>query len=309
MKDKNSILAEARQKAEEKLEKLRPKAMLYTLFGIGFGIITGIVGSLITARFFPVNLVLLLVIPIVAYITTKRHVRQHILHYANDAIKALSEEPQDDRDYWCRADILSSYGFHEAAVDDYRLALEIEPNEELNSDIWYDLAHTLWELRRRDEALPIVEKLIAKKGDYHGLALVLQGKILAEEDPAAALKCFDKAIEIEPKYFYHRLSRIRFFLDLDRLDEAAEMIEQTAKMLKWQGNVPHIYAEFYEFCGELALKQGRFADAVREFTIAIRWCSSEAKYYRLRGDAHEALGDFAKAEADRSKAEKLAGQS
>jgi tetratricopeptide (TPR) repeat protein len=231
MKDKNLILAEARQKAEAKLEKLRPKAMLYTLVGIGCGIFAGIVGSLVMARLFPFNFVLVIVFPIVAYIAAKRHVKQHILHYADEAVKILDKEPQDDRDYWDRADILSSYGFHEAAVDDYRSALEIESDEELNGDIWYDLAVTLWELRRRDEALPIAEKLSVKEGDYQGLALALQGKILAEDDPTAALKCFDKAIEIEPKYFYHRLSRIRFFLDGNRLDEAADAIEKTEKML------------------------------------------------------------------------------
>ena len=303
------ILAEARQKAEEQLAKLQSKARLYTLLGIGSGIIAGIVSSLIMVHWFPFNFILLLVFPIIAYLSARSYVRDNILYHPLEAVKILGKEPQDENDYWFRAEILSSYGFREAAVEDYRKALEIEPDEELNEYIRLDLAETLWELHRRDEALPIAEQLSTKEGHYQGLALVLQGKILAEEDSAMALKCFDRAIEIEPKYFQHRLSKIRFFLDLNRLDEAAEVIEQTAKMLKWQGNYPALYAEFYELGGELALKRGRFADAVREFTIAIRWCSSETKYYRSRSEAHDALGNLAKADADRRKADKLASKS
>jgi len=306
MKDKDLIIAEAKRKAEEKLEKLQPTVRLYTLFGIGGGIFSGIISSLTMVRLFPFNLLLLPVFPIIAYIGVKRHVRAHFLFDILEAIKALGEEPEDEHDYWFRADILSSCGFHEAAVDDYRSALEVAPDEEQNDFIWHDLAVSLWELRRRDEALPIAEKVSTKEGNYQAEALILQGKILAEDNPAAALQCFDKAIEIDPKDFYHRLSRCRFFLDADRLDEAHRAIVETACTLKEQGNYQYLRAELYEFHGELALRQERFADAVREFTVAIRWCSSEAKYYRLRSAAHEALGNHDKADADRRKAEKIA---
>jgi uncharacterized protein HemY len=63
--------------------------------------------------------------------------------------------------------------------------------------------------------------------------------------------------------------------------------------------------ELYELRGRLALKQGRFADAVRDFGWAIWNGSSDATCYRLRSKAHEALGRLDKAEADRRKADAL----
>ena len=226
--------------------------------------------------------------------------KEYCSHY-EEALKVLEKEPQSADDYVERAGILYSHKFYEAAVEDYRIALEMEPNNDI---AWYDLAETLWrELHRADEALPIVEKLGATAGDYQASALVFQGEILAKNDPAAALKCFDKAIKLEPNDPDHHLARLRFYLDTDRLTEAAEAIRETTKKLNQRANGP--CSELYELRALLAMKQGRTADAVKELNVAIRFCRSEAKYYRLRSDAHEALGNLEKANADQRKAQEI----
>ena len=305
MNDKSLILAEARRKAEEELKALRTKTSRYTLLAIGFGLAIAVPISMLgTMLKFPFNL-FPYVFLVIGYAGIKQYARVQILLPAEFTKQSIENEPQDASDYSERAGTLYAYGFYEAAVEDYRSALEMEPDSDQD---WLDLAESLWELGQKDEAQSIVEKMSAAEGDYQGLALVLQGKFLAEEDPAAALKCFDKGIEIEPDYSYHRLSRIRFFLGRDRLGETAEAIEETTKVLKKQRHYQYHCAEIYEFRGTLALKQGRFTDAVRDFGWAIWNRSSEAEYHRLRGDAHEALGNLAKADADRKKAEILAGK-
>jgi Flp pilus assembly protein TadD len=45
---------------------------------------------------------------------------------------------------------------------------------------------------------------------------------------------------------------------------------------------------------------------MKALTLAIRHNSREKEYYRLRADAHEALGNHDKAENDQRKAQELA---
>ena len=306
MSNKNLILAEARQKAEEQLAKLRTKTNRYVMLIVIVAIVASIPFSLGFAWVipFPFNLVLCLIIPILVYINCKRHFRDCYLAQYEFTLQSLTKEPQSAEDYSDRAEALASYGFHESAVEDYRKALEMESNTVQN---WLDLAETLWKIQQRDEALAIVEKWSEVEGDYQGLALVLQGNILTEEAPETALKCFDKAIEIEPNDSYCHLARLRFCLEQNQLDTAAAAIDETTKVLKKGGY--YYVSEIYELRGMLAMKQGNLNDAVKEFNKAIRLESSEGRYYRLRSEAHDALGNLAKADADRRKADELASKS
>jgi tetratricopeptide (TPR) repeat protein len=293
-KEKNLVIAETRRKAEKELEALRAKVWRYSLLGIGFGVVLAIPFWLrnVWAGF---SIYSFIIFPVIAYIGFKLYVRRFFLH-AQEVLETLEKEPHNASDYAARAGTLYAYGYYEASAEDYQTALEMEPDNDLT---WFDLAETLWKLHRRSEALPIAENLGKTEGDYQASALVLQGEILTDEDPVTALKCFDKAVEIEPDDYDHHLARLRFYLDTNQLDQAAEAVT------KLKGCHLHQYPALFELRGVLALKQGRFADAVRELTSAIRHCSSESKYYRLRSDAHEALGHLDKAEIDRRKAQEL----
>lgn len=303
MNDKALILAETRRKAEMELMEAQKKVSRYLLLGMGWVIVfTFIFAYFLFTTLFPQSfsfvIIVSFVFPCIIFFLARRDLKKQYCSYLEEMLKTLEKEPQTASDYANRAGTFYDYKFYEAAVDDYRAALKMEPNDDLT---WYDLAETLWRnLRRGDEALPIVEKLGKAEGDYQASALVFQGEILAETDPIAALQCFDKAIELEPDDDDHHIARLRFYLDQNRLDEAVEAVEETAKILKRGGY--NRRAEFYELRGTLALKQGRFTDGVKEFSKAIRLAPSEAKYYRLRSDAHAALGNHDKANTDRQKA-------
>ncbi len=53
------------------------------------------------------------------------------------------------------------------------------------------------------------------------------------------------------------------------------------------------------------LLEGRFADAIADFTQAIEFDPQRANAYRLRGIAYKNIGEEAKAEVDCEKAEQL----
>ena len=302
MKDKSTILAEARQKAEEELTGRRKLVSLYLFVNVmGLLIFCSCCFTFVMWQS-PVGTRFYVIFLICFSFLAWWEMRRRLYTYPMNALKVFETEPQGADDYIERAGILYGYKFYEAAVDDYRTALKMEPDNDL---AWYDLAETLWrELRRSDEALPIVEKLGGRESDYQASALVFQGEILAEQDPEAAIKCFDQAIDIEPDDFDHQLARLRFYVDTDRLDQATEAIVAVAKVQRkgWF----HQCATFSELCGVMALKQGRPADAVKELGKAIRLDSSKAEYYHIRSDAHAALGDHDKADADRRKAQELA---
>jgi tetratricopeptide (TPR) repeat protein len=295
MSDKSTILAEARRQAEEELAKKQKLVSWYIGTVMVFAIFSSIYFFISESRSSAILAYGLFAIFGFFYVCWE--VQRRYLSCPRKILEAFEKEPQDAADYAARAGCLYDYEFYEAAAEDYRTSLEMEPNNDL---AWYDLAETLWrDLHRGDEALPIVEKLGKTEGDYQASALVFHGEILAETDPKTAQKCFDKAVELEPNDFDHHLARLRFYFDADRLDYAADAVAEIK-----QQRFPQC-TELCELRGVLAMKQGRPADAVKELTQAIRFDPTEEKYYRLRSDAHETLGNHDKADADRQKAEEL----
>ena len=202
MQDKAFILAEIRKKAELECKKSVALYSWNVYLAVAFGLFIGLILAFGTMSFlFPINLIPLIVAPIIFYIGAKSAIRPYIFD-ARKVVEILENEPHDASEYVSRADILADYEFYEAAVEDYQTALSMEPDEEFDADLtWFSLANALQELDRDDEALEIVQKLSSTKGNYQDIALTLQGTLLAEKDPAKALKCFDKAIEIEPNNF------------------------------------------------------------------------------------------------------------
>jgi len=304
MKDKHLILEKVRRDEAEIRKKLRPMLTRHACLAVGFGLALGCFIEYAWRGFqSPVYLVPLVVGPLFGYFGYRSWAKKHFPN-AEDIIASLEKEPQTASDYASRADTLSDYEFYEAAVDDYRTALAMPPDDDFDTDLtWFNLGYTLEQLDQDDEALAIVEKLCNTAGDYQDIALKLRGELLADKDPVEALKCFNKAIEIDPKNYDHHLARLRFYIDTDQFDRAAEAVTETTRLLKRVGYGLSEYV--FELQGVLAMKQGRFADAVKALSLAIRQSPAEAKYYQLRSDAHEALGNIDKAEKDRRKVQTL----
>jgi len=307
MKDKHLTLEKVRKKAEEECASIHFLVYRYMLLTTGLGCVC-VFGymyvwnkvsllSILFLSFFVVPGSALFALLFWIRVLAWRHARPQLI------IEILKKEPQNADDYLNRSAVCYVYNFYEAAVEECRTACGIEPDNDL---ALFSLAECLWLLLHQgDEALAIAEKLAKKEGSQQASALALLGAILTKKNPIEALKCFDKAIEIEPNSINVHLALLRFLIDTDQLDRAAEAVTETVKLLKRLNLGQAHYKELLELQGVLAMKQGRFADAVKALTLAIRQSPAEAKYYQLRSDAHEALGNIDKAEKDRRKVQTL----
>ncbi|MDR3182469.1 MAG: hypothetical protein LBT89_06035 [Planctomycetaceae bacterium] len=91
----------------------------------------------------------------------------------------MEREPKTADDYVVRARTLNGRNYPEAAVEDYRKALELEPRNDM---FLYEMADTLWgSLHNGEEALPYVELLMDIGGSNQSEASILHEQILAEK--------------------------------------------------------------------------------------------------------------------------------
>jgi tetratricopeptide (TPR) repeat protein len=298
-----SILDEVKQKVEADLAKARRKVALISLFGtIAFALFFAVWLSFWKLPLY-LYWIVVVIAPIVLYIYWKKELRKLLWQdYYESELEALQNEPQTADDYFLRGDTLAGYDYQEAAIEDWRKAVELEPE---NDRILYEIMYQLWyEMDNGEEALLYAERLAAIEGDDQAEALTIYGRILTTTDPETALASINKAIELAPDDANCRLARLRLFLVTDRLCDAAAVVDEMSTEMR-KSSFTLEKAEFAELQGILAMKQQDPKTAVKHFSRAIRFCSDNEKYYILRAEAHEALGDIFKADADKQKADKF----
>ncbi|MDR3109252.1 MAG: hypothetical protein LBU65_06135 [Planctomycetaceae bacterium] len=300
------ILDEAKQKIEAQLGKVRWKVLRFLLF-VTFVFMFFFAGWLALwglPKYMYWGMVI--VTPIAFYFIARPNLQVVLWQkYYENQLELLRKEwfkrPQTAADYVERAKILSDLDYHEAAVEDLRNALEMEPD---NPDYWDEIVGILWyEMYKGEELLPYVERISEIEGDNQAEAFMIRGQILTTTAPESALASFDKAIEIDPDDMDYRLARLRFFVDTNRLRDAAVVVDEMSKEIQKSYFVSE-KAEFAELQGIIAMKQKDPETAVKHFSNAIRFWKND-KYYTLRAEAHDAIGDTTKANADRQKAENL----
>ncbi len=308
MDDLPEILDDAIRSYAETLTKARSMVLKYSLAAGVFMLVWCLVLYLGPWHRpgFPMNVVLIFFPLFIFFIARNDLKKRYYCKHYEDAIRVLQTEPETADDFYQRAECLvtgpfdASESIRKAAEADYAKALELEPN---NDEILYGYATYLWYVKKSDAALPVVEKLCKIDGDNQSEAFKIKGEILAKTDPKEAEACFDKAIELDPDDTEFHATRVRFYLDANRLDDAERGIAETNKILKrkmWPAP-----AELFEVQGTLAMKQGRAEDAVKQYTKAIKLYRLEPSYYQLRGDAYDAIGDVSRAADDRRRAEEL----
>lgn len=301
MADPQAVLDEAKRKLEEILEPIRTKVHLVFWAGLA-AMVAFCIMFAFAARFrFPFAFfpVIILLIGIFRFKSELR--KMFWQDYYENELKYLEKEPESGDDYYARGHTLDNLGFYEAAVEDYRKAVERDPD-----DIYflYSIISTLWdELNNGEEALPYVERLMKIEGDYQADAFMYHGRILAKTDPEAALQSFDKAVQLDPDESDYALAKLRFLIENDRLDKAAEFMEQVAETVKREGG--HDRDELLGLQALSALKLGDAEEAVKLVSQALKLAPDDKDFYRLRSEAYDALGKYDKADADRRKAEKL----
>lgn len=299
MSDFQHALEETKRQIEDIRKPIRTKATIVWWCGITGMVLFCFYFAFVMRLHWPF-LVFAIAFPVFVLFRFKKDLRRYFYLYENE-LAALETTPETADDYSVRARILSDWVFPEAAVADYRKALEIDPGNDM---FRYELAITLWlQMKDGEAALPYFEQLAQSEGDNQADALMYRGQILAKSDPEAALASFEKAVEIEPDDSDYHLARLRFYLETNRIDAAEAAMAETVKVIKKE-KIPEP-AEFFELQGLLAMRRSNPALAVKHWTKAIQRLPEEESYYRLRSEAYDALNDFSRANADREKAELL----
>lgn len=237
---------------------------------------------------------------IVFFITNGKHLK-YFLASGNDLFHALEKRPETAGDYAMRGRAFADAEFYDEAVEDYQKALEMEPD---NEEFLDEFAVMLWgEMKDGRQALPYFEKLCGIEGVNRADAFMFRGQILAETDPDAALKSFDRAVEIEPDDSDYPLAKLRFFIDAGQLDQAEEYLPEVEKIVKNESRGEYVNTTWLELRARLALKRGEAENAVKFASQAVRVSPRDKELYEIRAEAYDALGRYDKAEADRRKAE------
>ena len=299
MYDPRKIIEQIRPDVERDLNRMRTKA---DHTAVCIGII--FVGFFLFFLFIsepppPLFSIFYLVLGIVAYFGLRDQFLKVLNPVVEERLRRLDREPETAQELARRAEIFAEYDQPDAAVVDYRDAIQWAPDD---PSIRFDYAALLWKLGRSEEALKFLGELTPVRSDFQAAAYFLRAGILVVSDPSRAEKYFNRAIKIDPDSVEFRLGRAEFFLNADRFDETEADLKEVSILLRNIGLADS--AELCRLRGTLQMKRGNAAAAVKDFSRAIRVDPGNApQYFRLRAEAYLALGNPRQAQIDRQYAE------
>lgn len=225
------------------------------------------------------------------------HLRQGDTHEALlQTDNALTQFPKHGPFYTLRAQILLKLGQPHEALAAVEQAIVLAPE--------YALSYWIRGLIQQHQHNPVAaidnfnqvlqledqnQTLMAQAIGSRGMALTDLGRY------REALEDLNRALEVRPEAFAERQFRVVAYLALGRLDEAAADV---AALLAREPN----NGLLHRLQGELWLKRQNSKRALAALDRALVLNPKDAYAYRLRADAHKALGQAAKHRADRAKA-------
>ena len=211
---------------------------------------------------------------------------------AADAVAALQALVHDDPDNptfrSTLARALRESGRGELALPLYRQAVALAPDD---ADAWYDLATTLQENDKAEEAAAVMaqaEKLDARRPEIHDLRGVA---LAASGDLANAETEFRKALEIDPRdaRAYNNLGNV--LRVTNRPDDAAAAYRRAIEL------APR-YADPLNGLGALLAQNGRPDEALQFFDAALNIAPDYYEAQLNRGIAFSLAGRGADARAE-----------
>ena len=207
--------------------------------------------------------------------------------------EAIAHDPADSRSYAGRASALERMGRLSEAEEDYRRVLELMPDSPPGH---VALAECLRHQGRADEALRLLEHLMASVGEY-GPAARVAGEIhLERSELEDAVTCFQNASARGAEDYYAWSGLAQTQIRLYRFAEAEEAARKALQL------APDSSVD----AGTLATalyQQNRFEDAIEAFDEAVRLAGDiqnhigRAAALLQAGEAQRALQDLQHAEA------------
>ncbi len=181
--------------------------------------------------------------------------------------------PKEAREFFEKGERqLSRRQYHEAA-EDFDRALAIAPNF---ADALSDRALIYMQENNLTKARELYKEAIASNPQM-GDALIGLGSVLNREgNSEAALEPLTKGLALKPNSYLGHFESCRAYLNLGRLEPAADECKRAKKLT--EGSRP----ELHILMGNLFLRQGRKSEALSEFEAYLRLDSSSATAAQVR---------------------------
>jgi tetratricopeptide (TPR) repeat protein len=214
-------------------------------------------------------------------------------------IKTLDEKSQLTlQQNYELAVLLTSKQLYPEAVGRFEAAVAGQPQSQ--SQLWiakYDLALAYLNASQRDKALGLLQTLAAEQPDNPAVLSSLGSAYESAEQLPQALDAYKRAVRADPQNPDRYLDYTRLLMELDRNEEATQIIEQAIP------GTQDAYALDIRL-GVLRMKQGRFDDARVALNQAIQLHPelvlgyvALAQSFMQQGDDQKALEPLLKARA------------
>lgn len=210
----------------------------------------------------------------------------------NAALEALTlatqQYPQETTAWVKRGSLLADAGLLPAAVQDFNVAIELEPRNPklLNTRGYFFLLAKNYDAAARDFSAAIALDLQYPQ-PYNNRGLVH----IARQDYVAAIREFDAALDIDREYVDATNNRGFALLQLERYEEA---LAAFTRALEIDPN----YLNALNNRGRVLERMERYEESVADFTRAIELAPQQLQYYTHRAEAYRLWGRHAEARQD-----------
>lgn len=172
---------------------------------------------------------------------------------AADAPPAINGLPGAAQDEAQRGTLALQLGKLKEAEKRFRKAQKLVPD---NAELNYLLGSTLSQLKRQSDAKPFLERSVELNPKYAPALIALAGVYIGQNQPAAAIKPLESAIELSPRQWRPHWLLANAHLALGALDPAREHAELAISLSK--DSVPAAKLVL----GEALAGLGRYSDSV-----------------------------------------------
>lgn len=181
---------------------------------------------------------------------------------------------------------LSADGLHQDAVRLFEHMSELQPDSWVRK---FDLAIAWFDAGEADKALPILQTLASERPEDERVLSLLGAVYEAQGNVHAALEAYQQAVGADPKDTNVYLDYTRLLMDVDRYDDAANLIEKGLQ------NTQDTYALQMRL-GAIEIMKGNLEQARQSFEQAIRENPNLAIGYIGLAKTYMKTWDYAAAE-------------
>ncbi len=196
----------------------------------------------------------------------------------NDLQKSIEADPTNTKAWQARVAVLLTNGKLEEVVVDAAKMLEKDPE---NMFALEAAVRALFELKKYDEAVKVLTTQIEKTPKIGPIYRARARAYIYQQDIDKALEDVNKAIELEPKDAEAMLLRSRIYFIKGEVEKASRDVSDALAI------APDA-VDGVDMRSRVASQEGRFADAITDLEMLVRFDSSNVDWIIRLGSLYQA---------------------